>query len=93
VPAYIGRWVALNACSPEPAVTFRNGSATCITFGNCAGDADVTLCTIGGGGHTWPGGAYLREERWWKEAVGNLSGDISANDMMWNFFTMHRKKQ
>jgi polyhydroxybutyrate depolymerase len=89
VPDYIGRWVSLGSCSGNPVITFRNNSATCRTYGNCSGGAEMTLCTIEGGGHTWPGGRYLRDERWWKEAVGNISYDISANDMIWDFFTRH----
>ncbi|WAC05374.1 MAG: hypothetical protein OS112_01720 [Methanoregula sp.] len=92
VPEYIGRWVTSNSCSPESVESFRNGSAICRTYGHCPGGADVTLCTIGDGGHTWPGGEYLKDERWWKEAVGNISRDISANDLMWEFFKSHPKK-
>lgn len=91
VPEFIDRWVTFNSCLPEPATTFQNGSASCRTFGNCAGGTEVVLCTMEGGGHTWPGGTYLRDDRWWKEAVGNLSTDISANDVMWDFFEKHPK--
>jgi polyhydroxybutyrate depolymerase len=47
------------------------------------------LCTIRGGGHTWPGGVHTKDTRWWRERVGALSRDISANDVMWQFFQRH----
>ena len=58
---------------------------------------EVTLCTIEGGGPTWPGGIYAtdkstRSARFkakWKELVGKITQDISANDAMWEFFQNH----
>lgn len=92
VPDYIRTWAELDRCSLNETVTFRNGTATCRTYGSCAGGTEVTLCTIDGGGHTWPGGSYLKDERWWREAVGNLSSDIPANDVMWDFFRNHPRE-
>jgi polyhydroxybutyrate depolymerase len=48
--------------------------------------AEVVLVVIEGGGHTWPG----REPR--LRALGASTQDISANDMMWEFFQQHPMK-
>jgi polyhydroxybutyrate depolymerase len=44
------------------------------------------LVSIEGGGHTWPG----RESR--LKFLGKSTGNISANDIMWQFFQKHPKK-
>jgi polyhydroxybutyrate depolymerase len=43
----------------------------------------ATLIVIEGGGHTWPG----REPR--LASLGKTTRDISANDLMWDFFQRH----
>lgn len=49
-------------------------------------DSEVVLITINGGGHTWPG----REPR--VRFLGKSTLDISANDLMWEFFMRHPMK-
>ncbi len=39
---------------------------------------------IDGGGHNWPGA-----ETMYDEALGNLTMDISANEIIWDFFEKH----
>lgn len=73
----IASWVSRNGCDPSPTVTFDQGSATCETYRGCEGQAEVTLCTIQGLGHVWPG------------AFGGGS-DIAATEAMWPFFAAHR---
>ena len=70
-------WVSRNGCDPSPMVTFDQGNATCETYRGCEGQAEVTLCTIQGLGHVWPG------------AFGGGS-DIAATEAMWPFFEAHR---
>jgi polyhydroxybutyrate depolymerase len=82
VPDTISGWVQRDACQGSPTTTYSNGDATCVTYGQCAGGAEVTLCTISGGGHTWPGGTPF-------PLLGNTSTDISATDAMWAFFQKH----
>jgi polyhydroxybutyrate depolymerase len=44
--------------------------------------ADVVLCGVEGGGHTWPGGEqYLAE---W--IIGKTNGDFDASEVIWEFF-------
>ena len=42
--------------------------------------APVELCVTGTGGHRWPGGNKARAEE-------SPSKAISANDLMWEFFS------
>jgi polyhydroxybutyrate depolymerase len=48
----------------------------------------VTLCSIEGGGHTWPGGVDKLDEN----LVGKVNKDISANEVMWEFFKRHARR-
>lgn len=47
------------------------------------GGADVTLVTVVGGGHTWPGGLQYLPQR----VIGLTAGDISASDLIVGFLT------
>ncbi|MBT8469656.1 MAG: hypothetical protein KJN97_13005 [Deltaproteobacteria bacterium] len=75
-------WIERNGCTGEPTVTFQNGSATCETADGCDGDASVTLCTIEGAGHCWPGQPcrVLGD-------LGESTADIDANEAMWGLFS------
>lgn len=44
---------------------------------------EVILYTIRGGGHTWPG------RQWPVRWLGRTAQDISANDLIWEFFQAH----
>jgi polyhydroxybutyrate depolymerase len=81
-------WAKRDRCQLEPQVTFRQGAVTCESYPGCAGDASVTLCTVQGGGHTWPGGETTISER----TVGPRNRDVSASDMLWQFFSTHTLK-
>jgi polyhydroxybutyrate depolymerase len=48
--------------------------------------AEVVLFVINGGGHTWPG------RQWPVPWLGKTTKDISANDLMWEFFQKHPMK-
>lgn len=78
----ISKFVQFNECSKEPEKAYDKGDATCQSFRSCKNSADVNLCTIDGGGHTWPG-AKPNDKR------GKTSYNISANDAMWDFFRSH----
>ena len=69
----IAGWVTRNGCDSSPTVSFDSGNAKCETYDGCDGGVEVTLCSITGLGHAWPG------------AFGN-SSDISATDAIWSFF-------
>jgi polyhydroxybutyrate depolymerase len=74
----IAGWVARNGCTEASEVVLRTGSVTCETTAGCDGDASVTLCTITGGGHCWPGNLFC--------PFGESTDDISANEVMLDLF-------
>jgi polyhydroxybutyrate depolymerase len=81
----ISTWVARDSCSAPPATIYATGDATCVENGRCAGGSEVVLCTIAGGGHTWPGGVPI--------PLGKTSTSISATDTMADFFLAHPMPQ
>jgi polyhydroxybutyrate depolymerase len=89
VPQYIEKWRKMEDCAPQAQTTYQHGAVTCITYASCAQGSEVTLCTIEGSGHTWPGGQYHNNSQFWKKAVGSITYDISANEAMWDFFQKH----
>lgn len=99
VSDYINDWRSIDGCSASSKITYQKGKAKCISYDQCNDKAEITLCTIEGMGHTWPGENYGTEAckrdinsllcKMWKDIVGNLSNDIIANDMIWEFFKKH----
>jgi len=82
----IRAWVKANGCKDEPAIVelpdkAKDGTrVTRKTYGSGKEGSEVVLIVIEGGGHTWPGmerhAAFL----------GATTLNISANDLMWDFF-------
>jgi polyhydroxybutyrate depolymerase len=56
------------------------------TYGSGKQGSEVVLVMIEGGGHTWPG----RDPR--LRSLGKSTKNISANDLMWDFFIRHPMK-
>lgn len=85
----IAAWVEADGCSAEPEMTDlpdREHDGTRVRMERHGGGrdgAEVVLVVIEGGGHTWPG----REPR--LRTLGPSTRDISANDLMWEFFERH----
>jgi polyhydroxybutyrate depolymerase len=82
VPDTFSGWSARDACSGSPVETYRNNDSHCSTYETCGAGATVTLCTVDGGGHTWPGGTPV-------PSLGYTTPNLSATDAMWAFFTKH----
>jgi polyhydroxybutyrate depolymerase len=74
IRAWAAGWAARNGCDPVPTFTYRQGKVTGETWGNCPDKARVTLYTIEGGGHDWPG------------SEGYPAAAIGATDVIWDFF-------
>lgn len=81
IPETIALWVARDSCTETTRVTYQQDAATCITHPNCTRDSRVTLCTIEGMGHQWPGGEPV-----FPFIFGPGTTDISATDMAIDFF-------
>ncbi|MBX3191076.1 MAG: hypothetical protein KF819_29030 [Labilithrix sp.] len=75
-------WATRNGCSATPRETMKKGDVTCVTFDGCKAGTEVSLCTVQGGGHTWPGGSPV-------PLLGKTTNEIVATDAMWDFFSKH----
>jgi hypothetical protein len=78
----VGRWRTLDACGDASDVTYDKGDSQCVTWKGCADGNEVTLCTVTGGGHTWPGGTPI-------PALGYTTMDLDATNAMLDFFAKH----
>lgn len=78
----VGRWREIDGCSNATDVTYDKGDSQCVTWKGCADSTEVTLCTITGGGHTWPGGTPV-------PALGWTTMDLDATNAMLDFFEKH----
>lgn len=78
----VAQWASRNGCSATPRETSKKGEVTCVTHDNCKDGAEVSLCSVAGGGHTWPGGTPV-------PSLGHTTTEIVATDMMWDFFVKH----
>jgi polyhydroxybutyrate depolymerase len=88
----IKAWVKADGCPEEPVESKLPDRAddgmtvTRKTYGPGKDGTEVVLIEIAGGGHTWPG----QEPR--VRFLGPCTKDISANDLMWEFFQKHPMK-
>jgi polyhydroxybutyrate depolymerase len=82
-------WCRLDGCPAMPVTADLPDLAddgTTVTrksWGPGKDGAEVILYTIEGGGHTWPGRPRF------VEFLGKSTRDISANDLIWEFFQKH----
>jgi polyhydroxybutyrate depolymerase len=77
-------WVTRDGCTATPQRSEKGNICVQIYSGGTDG-AEVALYTVNGGGHAWPGGeAYL--------LGAEPTREISATDLMWDFFVRHPKK-
>ncbi len=87
-------WATTNGCAPAstasalPDTDPDDGTRTNVTrFTGCRDGADVSLFTVEGGGHTWPGGLQYLGER----MIGKTSRDWDASAVIWAFFAGKRR--
>ena len=78
----ISIWRTKDVCLANAKTIFDHGDTKCVDYGSCKDGAQVTLCTIDGGGHTWPGGVPI-------PFLGKTSSSVSATDTMVRFFQAH----
>lgn len=88
----IQSWVEANGCKAEPEVVALPDKAddgmrvTRKTWSGGKDGSEVVLIEIENGGHTWPGMKPVVAQ------LGESTMDISANDLMWEFFQKHPMK-
>jgi polyhydroxybutyrate depolymerase len=76
-------WRDKDDCLGAGNVVLEQGDATCTNW-KCATGSEVELCTIAGGGHTWPGGKPLGIP-----GEGKVSSSVSASARIADFFARH----
>ncbi len=85
-------WARLDGCPAKPKIeklpdTAHDGTRVIKkTYGPGKQGAEVVLLVIEGGGHTWPGRSAI------EEVLGKATKQISANDLIWEFFQKHPMK-
>jgi polyhydroxybutyrate depolymerase len=80
VPATQAKWVQLDGADPRARRVLAVPGAHCDLHAAKPGGAPVELCVTDTGGHSWPGGGTQQGRK-------QPSMAISANDLMWNFFS------
>jgi polyhydroxybutyrate depolymerase len=78
IPAMMEAWAARNGCSGTPSTTFEQGDMHCQTWPDCDAGVEVTLCTIEGGGHCWPGNGSC--------VFGHSSTELHASEAIATMF-------
>ncbi len=81
----ISFWVKQNGCNVTPQKTEKDTIVT-EKYSGCKNNTAVELVTIKGGGHAWPGGVggtFIADPP---------TQEISATDVMWEFFAKHLKQ-
>lgn len=82
-------WRKHNGCPEKgetvdlPNIVDDGTSAERTTYGPGRDGSEVALIEIEGGGHAWPGRTGRRA------LLGKSSGDVKANDLIWEFFERH----
>ncbi len=75
-------WRLHDGCR-DAAVSERAGTVMRERYAPCASGSEVELITVGGGGHSWPGGARLAR------LLDEPSAALDASDVIWAFFARH----
>jgi polyhydroxybutyrate depolymerase len=86
VHTWVEAWAERDGCDPDPDVSHPNSNIMEETWTNCDENAQVTLYTIEGGRHEWPGSAFGPGPY-----PDGMAPDIYATDAIWEFFKSHPK--
>lgn len=87
-PDTIDKWLNWNQCSAKTEVIYKKGAAQCVAHSQCKNNTEVILCTIEGMGHQWPG-FHIRFPRKLAKKLGPSTDDLSATNMLLDFFEKH----
>jgi len=86
------RWAQHNGCRQAPVrhnLPDRDPTDSCrvtiSTWSGCREGTEVTLYTLEGGGHTWPG----RSQYLPAFIIGKVCREIDASAVIWDFFAKH----
>lgn len=84
VHLWVGAWAERDGCDPTSSVSHPHTMVTKETWLNCDEDVEVTLYTLEGGGHTWPGAPL-------NATLSSSFSYINATDVIWDFFEAHSR--
>jgi polyhydroxybutyrate depolymerase len=88
----IGRWVTRDACAGPDVTYLDSGDGHCVRHGTCPSGAEVVLCAIAGGGHTWPGALPLQSSGFPDCPFGAQSATFDATRRAFDFFMAHPRR-
>gem|GEM_PF-641303 len=78
IPNVINFWQQHDGCMSPPTVVHRSDKlVTTSSYTNCQAGSEVTLLTLNGASHIWPGGGY------------GTSPFVDASETIWDFFERH----
>jgi polyhydroxybutyrate depolymerase len=83
VDTAIAAWAALGSCATPATTSTVTNTVTKRSYPGCAGGTDVSLLTVAGGGHTWPGTSARQD--------GVIDRSINASQLIWDFFAAHQR--
>jgi hypothetical protein len=75
-------WAARNGCTSGRQESPVSPEVRHVSYSGCDDGAEVQLYIVDGGGHTWPGAIDV-------PSLGYTTHDISATDLIWEFFQDH----
>lgn len=86
VETAVSTWAELDGCTTEPTTDQVSEHVSLTRYGSCESGTEVGLYTVDAGGHTWPGtSADL-------SALGTITQEINASQLMWEFFSAHPRQ-
>jgi len=86
VPYAVSFWTKNNKCPQSGIKKEEKGKILTEIHNGCEGGTSVALYTIKDEGHTWPGGTK------WVFWADEPTQEISATDVIWDFFSEHSKR-
>lgn len=89
VPDTVEGWRTRNGCEKSTSTAFDEGNGQCVSYEGC--EAPVVLCSIEGGGHSWPGGVP-KNGRVDCPEDGAQSTSFPASEQAWKFFQANPMK-
>jgi polyhydroxybutyrate depolymerase len=84
-------WRAKDSCSDAFRSVYARGTVACNSWNACSDGAEVQICTVTNGGHTWPSSAWTATPAV-SLLLGFTSFDLDANEYIASFLAAHPRK-
>ncbi len=79
----VAAWAARDGCGSGTQEESVSEHVTLVQYGGCKDGIAVELYAVEGGGHTWPGAPVD------VPSLGATTREITATDLLWEFFAAH----